>query len=185
MLNPQNNQPPNRRDFLRMLTVLSSAGLVSSFLNACARVGLATPGTATPTGITPASSATAASQPEAESTETPTGGGEEQSPSTPEPTQVEAAGAVQIALVKTASRAEGVRRAVELLGLNPIKDRSVFPQAQLQQRPSGARLNPPGRAAGARGTTAGNGGKKHHGRRPQRDGKYPHCHGTAGRVCAG
>ena len=126
MSHSEQNKSPNRRDFLHTLAILSSAGVVSLFINACARIGLATPSAAPPTGNTPVPTATATSRPEAEPTETPAASKQEQNSPTTEPAQVAAADAVKIALVKTADRAEGVRRAVELLGINPAENKSVF-----------------------------------------------------------
>jgi uncharacterized protein (DUF362 family) len=122
----ENNRSPNRRDFLRILTVLGGAGVVTSFLNACARIGLVTPGVATPTGNAPAKTATATDRSEKVSTETPVMSEQEQNKPTPEPSQVKKADVVKIVLVKTADRAEGVRRAVELLGINPVNGKTVF-----------------------------------------------------------
>jgi len=79
---------------------------------------IATP-TATPTAA-PAATATPTATPTAMPTPTPT--------ATPTLTPVEAGEPVtsQVAFVKTDDRAEGVRRAIDLLGINPVEGKTVF-----------------------------------------------------------
>ncbi|MFQ6016239.1 MAG: hypothetical protein ACE5NP_12455, partial [Anaerolineae bacterium] len=103
----RNKRTVSRREFLRMLASLSGLLAASSLLEACAALG-----EATPTG-------------EAAKLPTP-------SPSTkptiaaptatvaPEPIPMKEVEMTKVAFVKTEDRAEGVGRALDLLGLNPV-----------------------------------------------------------------
>jgi uncharacterized protein (DUF362 family) len=133
-----------RRDFLRRMAALGALTATASLLEACGRAVLGTPTpvpdlsrqlTSVP-GVTPTSHpfpsplASATPTPTLESTPTPLPSATlsvETSPtarptSTPTP---EPSGA-RVAFVKTRQRDEGVRRALDLLGVNPIQGRQVF-----------------------------------------------------------
>lgn len=106
--------PVSRRSFLRTAVALGGLTAVASFLQACAQPGLERP-TRAPT--VPA-------KPTATPSPTLTLG---PSPTTPPgPTAAEEAGMARIAFVKTRDRTEGVRRALNLLGLNPVQGRDVL-----------------------------------------------------------
>jgi uncharacterized protein (DUF362 family) len=141
-----NEQTPgrsvSRRDFLGRAAALGGLAAVALLVEACHQAGLATPtsapgasaqltSTPTPT-LTSLPSATALPSatpsvkpsPAAQPGVTPTGVASRTlsltSTATPQ------ADVAQVAFVKTRERAEGVRRALELLGHNPIQGKNVF-----------------------------------------------------------
>ncbi|MBN1536831.1 MAG: DUF362 domain-containing protein [Anaerolineales bacterium] len=111
----------NRRGFLRMTGVWGKAAGLSLFLKACAKVGIPTPPVDSPietqepflTEKIPTTESLLESQ-------TPTPGPSTMPASTltPDPGR--------IALVKTMDRGAGVRQAIDLLGIHPIKNKRVF-----------------------------------------------------------
>lgn len=114
----------NRREFCRRLAVIGGSAALSPLLNACApdRVRLAEDARTAPTLAVPP----AATDPPPPATRTPTGTpapAETTMPSA-QPTPAHAAGAV--ALVKTTDRADGVRRALELLGVPSMSGERVL-----------------------------------------------------------
>ncbi len=99
---PLSVSPITRRRFLRTAAALSSAVVTTPALQACTFTGQS-PGTmpaATPSGIST-------------------------SP-TPVPRTIEQADTARIAFVKTRDRVAGVRRALSLLGQNPVQDQNVL-----------------------------------------------------------
>lgn len=118
-------QPPfNRRDFLRVAKILGGLVAFSSLIQACSGSGSDAPVETQPEVTAQGPSPTLADQPEV--TKAP------QSTDTPEPTATEPPVPTetvylsQIALVKTADRAQGVRKAIDLLGINPVVGKRVF-----------------------------------------------------------
>lgn len=119
-------KPLNRREFLRFVATLGGGALTSGVLAACARAGItppteiissSTPGKKPPTDIAaPASSTPTQKEESTEMTEEPT--------STPMEKVTNLI--TQVAFVKTLDRAEGVRQAIDLLGINPVDGKSVF-----------------------------------------------------------
>jgi uncharacterized protein (DUF362 family) len=97
----------SRRDFLQMIALTGGISLVSPFLNACSTEGL------------PADS---------KAPMQPTQGKPTVSAATPSLTQADSAkfDPARVAFVKTRDRAEGVRKAVDLLGDNPVSGKRVF-----------------------------------------------------------
>jgi uncharacterized protein (DUF362 family) len=116
----------NRREFLRMAAALSSIGALTAFLDACSRVGLEIPDVSTPAGFDVQTTATNTDQ----LTSTPTQQQlEQQEPTqtfTAEPTKEKIETMAKIAFVKTVDRLEGVRKAIQLLGINPVSNKNVF-----------------------------------------------------------
>ncbi len=107
-----------------MITI-GGGTLTSEVLAACARAGFTQPTEIAPSN-TPAKpppkmaeSATSTPTPNEESTEMA-----EEPTSTP--TEMAVGLLAQIAFVKTSDRAEGVRKAIDLLGINPVGGKSVF-----------------------------------------------------------
>lgn len=113
----------NRRQFCERMLALGATVAVAPLVEACGRVVATPPAapastrvptptaaatTAAPTPLPPP--ATATSEPTAVPSATPT----------PDPTLA------AIALVSTTDRAAGVRRAIELLGINPVRGRQVL-----------------------------------------------------------
>lgn len=111
----------NRRGFLRMAGVWGKAAGLSLLLKACAKVGIST---------TPVVSPVETQEPFlTENTPTPESLLESQTPtpgSATVPTSTLAPDPGKIALVKSMDRAQGVRRAIDLLGINPINNKRVF-----------------------------------------------------------
>src|SRR5450756_1444790 len=105
----------DRREFCRYMAVVGGTVMLTPVLDACTRIEAVLPPSA-PTA-TFGSTATFA-QPAPTSTTTPN--------PTPTPTPQEKSGRAKIALVRTRDRAAGVRHAIELLGLNPIRGNRVL-----------------------------------------------------------
>lgn len=131
-----------RRDFLRQAAALGGLVAIASLLEACGQAGLETPtsapavsvkaahtptSTSTPTpspiltpSTTPAPSPSPTIPPDATSALKP-------SPTAPPtPTAAPEASVARVAFVKTRDRAGGVRRALGLLDLNPIRGKRVL-----------------------------------------------------------
>jgi len=108
----------SRRSFLGRLAMLAGWGWLVPYLAACRQVvpetGLATV-PASPTTLPPPSHASATPAPPS-----PTPAATPKSEPTVRPT------GVQVAFVKTTDRAEGVRRALALLGINPAEGKAVL-----------------------------------------------------------
>ena len=128
-MSPLKNHPRlNRQEFLRLAATMGLAAALSSFLEACARSGVegSALDTRTPyfttTNSGPKTTSTSTLEPSPsetrllEPTNTPT------SSSTAIPDQEMS----RVAFVKTRDRAEGVRRAIDLLENNPVNGKSVF-----------------------------------------------------------
>jgi uncharacterized protein (DUF362 family) len=131
-----------RRDFLRQAAALGGLTVIASLLEACGQAGLETPtstpavsvkathtptSTSTPTpsptltpSTTPAPSPSPPIPPSATSAPRP-------SPTAPPaPTVAPEAGVARVAFVKTRDRAGGVRRALGLLDLDPVRGKRVL-----------------------------------------------------------
>ena len=140
--------PTDRREFLRQFIRWGGIAFLSPILQACQRFGLFEE-TSTPTRLqiptkrvsaettasgapdswpsdTPLASDTASPSPTSPPTATTT--------TTIGPTATPAPGATSVALVKTTDRAEGVKRGIELLGLNPASGKRVFVKPNFNSR---------------------------------------------------
>ncbi len=116
----------HRREFLRLMGLVGGAVSITAFLEACQRAGVLPTIDPTATGelktpfVSPTSTVETTATKEAFPTEdNPTS----TAPATP---STERTGVAKISLVKTNNRAEGVRQAIDLLGLNPVANRGVF-----------------------------------------------------------
>jgi uncharacterized protein (DUF362 family) len=120
------NSSLSRKDFLRIATALGGAAALASFLEACSNAGIGQESILVPTDTWQA--------PTLAQTETPT---MIPSPEPARPTDTQTVpsatptgpvddGIARIAFVKTNNRAEGVLRAIELLGFNPVAGKQVF-----------------------------------------------------------
>ncbi len=99
----------NRREFCRQMVVVGGTVMLTPVIDACTRIeAVLTTSVPTATSVPPAPTSTITPKP------TPT----------PQPHQESAL--AKIALVKTGDRAAGVRRAIELLGINPIHGNRVL-----------------------------------------------------------
>jgi len=119
----------SRRDFLRITTAVGGAAALSSFLEGCSKTGIdqgtlitATDTPEIPTPTTEMVQTTTPTQEPIKPTATNT------VPSAT-PTEPVENGTTRLAFVKTNDRAEGVRKAIELLGINPVAGKSVFLKA--------------------------------------------------------
>ena len=109
----------SRRDLLKMLAAMGGISMVSPFLNACSPddLPLVTEAPSVPTQTVSRGS-----------TVTPIENVPIRSTATPPQNQADSSmdGSAKVAFVKTRDRAEGVRMAVDLLGVNPIEGKRVF-----------------------------------------------------------
>jgi len=107
----------NRREFCRQMVIVGGAVLVTPVIDACTRIeAVLTTSVPTATSVPPAPTSTIIPNPIPTITPNPT--------STP-PSDQESTLA-KIALVTTGDRAAGVRRAIELLGINPVRGNRVL-----------------------------------------------------------
>jgi len=118
MSNPASHSPLSRRDFLRM----GGAAALASFLGACSQAEssqetLISP-TDTPEIPTPTQEKAAATMPTQEPIQ-PT-------QTNPVPSATPGDGVARLAFVKTDDRLTGVRKAIDLLGVNPAAGKRVF-----------------------------------------------------------
>jgi len=101
----------NRQDFLKLLSAVGGALIVAPVLNACQRLGLIEP-TATPQPTI--TSIVSTNMVETVPTETAA------------PLATAEAGVARLAFVRTRDRAAGVRKALELLGINPVQGKRIL-----------------------------------------------------------
>jgi uncharacterized protein (DUF362 family) len=109
------NKPKNpisRKDFLKLLSALGGSLIAAPILNACQRLGLIEPSVTSP-GSTPVI-------PKSTQELLPL------STNTPFPVDTVEEGVARLAFVKTRDRAVGVRRALELLNINPVQGKRVL-----------------------------------------------------------
>jgi uncharacterized protein (DUF362 family) len=117
-----------RRDFLRLATALGGAAAMTSFLEACSKAGIdpETLLSLTNTVVMPSPTHVSATEPAATPVPEQVQSTETQATPTETPTAVPDNGIARVAFVKTSDRADGVRRATDLLGINPVAGKSVF-----------------------------------------------------------
>src|SRR5512136_1851318 len=107
----------NRREFCRQMVIVGGTLMVTPVINACTRIeAVLTTSVPTTTPVPPAPTSTITPNPTLTITPNPT--------ATPQSDQESAL--AKIALVKTGNRAAGVRRAIELLGINSIRGNRVL-----------------------------------------------------------
>ena len=105
-------KPITRKDFLKLLSAIGGSIIATPVLNACQRLGLIEP-----TATSPAPSPTpiiSTSTVEVGPTDTPA------------PIETAEEGVARLAFVKTRDRATGVRKAIELLDMNPVQGKHVL-----------------------------------------------------------
>ena len=104
-------KPITRKDFLKLLSAVGGSILVAPILNACQRLGLIEPtATSQPTTISIIPSNTVEAIPT----------------NTAVAVETLDEGFARVAFVKTRDRAAGVRKAIELLGINPVQGKQVL-----------------------------------------------------------
>jgi uncharacterized protein (DUF362 family) len=119
----------SRREFLKMIALTGGMAVMAPYLAACAQTSQSaiarptlepernpTPQTTAEGGPTSTSEATMETE-----IEVPL-----ESKVTPRMTEASMDGSAKVAFVKTRDRAEGVRKAIELLGENPVSGKNVF-----------------------------------------------------------
>src|SRR5512143_277692 len=107
----------NQREFCRQMVIVGGTVLITPVLNACTRIeAVLTTSAPTTTPVPPTPTSTITPHPTSTITPHPA--------ATPQSDQESAL--AKIALVKTRDRAAGVRRAIELLGINPIRGNRVL-----------------------------------------------------------
>ena len=107
-----------------MVASLGTAAAMSLFLEACAKVGLTTP-TLPPTATVEAVSPSATAGLPASTATSPSTTGPTAEPSST-PVEADDGEMTTVAFVKTSDRVEGVGRAMDLLGINPVEGKTVF-----------------------------------------------------------
>jgi len=106
-------KPSGRRSFLKLLMASTGALLLSPLLKACQ---VFSPSRPLSTSINTIKKSTGTSEPGPPAQPTQTG----------TPAQVEEAGLATLALVKTSDREAGVKQVLDLLGLNPVRGKTVL-----------------------------------------------------------
>jgi len=124
MADLDSNSPLSRREFLRLATALGGATALAAVLEGCS-----------PAGIDPETQLTSTASPEVptpvqESAPTATPILDQPTETIAQPsatsTQTVQDGKARLAFIKTNNRAEGVRKAIDLLGINPVAGKHVF-----------------------------------------------------------
>ena len=118
---PERRPTINRQEFLRLVVTMGLATTLTSFLEACNQAGVLTPISApTKTNIpytpSPTAGSNLPSSPTLDPSATPTS----------IPTAIPDNEVAEVAFVMTSDRSEGVRKAIDLLGINPVAGKSVF-----------------------------------------------------------
>jgi uncharacterized protein (DUF362 family) len=119
----------SRREFLKMMAMTGGMAVIAPYLAACAKISLSA--TVQPT-LEPNRSHTSEPTVTGEPTFTSEAAMETEmevsleSEATPTVTEAGKDGTAKVAFVKTRNRADGVRRAIELLGDNPVGGKNVF-----------------------------------------------------------
>ncbi len=120
------NSSLSRREFLRIATALGGGAALASFLEGCSKAGINPEVLLSPTStrevptLSQSNEATTTNVPEGvKPTDTETA-------ATAAPTETVEGEIARLALVKTKDRAAGVRKAIDLLGINPFVGKRVF-----------------------------------------------------------
>lgn len=123
------HRPPkqiSRAAFLRLAAAYGTAGAVSLWLQACTGSSdlpkIEIPASATASPTMPEATQTSRPSPTEEPSKTPT-----EAPSeTHTPASQATSGATRVAFVKTSDRAQGVRQAIEMVGMSSVAGKRVF-----------------------------------------------------------
>jgi uncharacterized protein (DUF362 family) len=126
----------NRREFCHKLTIVGGAVALAPIMNACGRSQSTPPANELENKPPIVSTRPSTPLPTAEklnqsTTDVPETVGDSQPPPSREPqptntSEVSAAAGALVAIVRTENRSEGVKRAIKLLGLNPIQGNRVL-----------------------------------------------------------
>lgn len=121
-MNQEEEKPAiTRQEFLRLVSTIGLAAALSSILEACTQAELRTPtgaptATYTPYSPIPTEIPTATSTTSIKPTSMPT----------TMPSRTPENETAQVAFVVTSNRSDGVQRAIDLLGINPVSGKSIF-----------------------------------------------------------
>ncbi len=126
MTTSKHNGQFSRREFLQLISTFGGAAALTSFLQACSQAGIDPTQVLSPTHPATALSPTNTSEPTATATEETIQVSESSPSPTDSPMKATIPGTSQVAFVKTRDRAQGVRQAVEILGLNDVSSKNVF-----------------------------------------------------------
>ena len=116
----------SRREFLQLISTFGGAAALTSFLQACSQAGIDPTQVLSPTNPPTGLSPTNTSESTATATQETIGSSESSPSPTDSPVEATTLGTSQVAFVKTRDRAQGVRQAVEMLGLNDVSSKNVF-----------------------------------------------------------
>jgi uncharacterized protein (DUF362 family) len=128
MAKQNTNSTLTRREMLRLTAALGGMAALAPFLGGCSDDDIDTELHLSPTDapeVLTAAQDTATPQPTAIEDPAPTVTNAVPSATVP-PTETAETGMARLAFVKTCNRAEGVRKAIALLGINPIEGKRVF-----------------------------------------------------------
>ena len=116
----------SRREFLRMVAALGGGAALATFLEGCSQAEIAQVTAISPSDTPELPTATQESAPTVTPTQEEIMPTETQPAPTETPTEPVDDGIARLAFVKTSDRLEGVRKAIALLGFNPVAGKSVF-----------------------------------------------------------
>lgn len=123
---PGSNSSLSRRDFLRITTTLGGATALASILEGCSKAVIDQSTLISPTDTLEIPTLTPEIVPTATPTQEPIKPTETQPVPSATPTEPVDDGKARLAFVKTNDRAQGVRKAIDLLGINPVGGKRVF-----------------------------------------------------------
>ncbi len=126
MAKPESNLSLSRRAFLRITTALGGAAALISFLEGCSKAEIAQETLISPTDTLEISTLTQEVLPTTSPTQEEIQPTEATAVPSATSTESEENGIARLAFVKTSDRAEGVRRAIDLLGINLVAGKHVF-----------------------------------------------------------
>jgi len=116
----------SRREFLHLVSTLGGAAALSSFLQACSQAGIDPTQVLSPTIPPTTLSPTNISDPTATASQEMIESSESSPSPTDSPMEATTLGTSQVAFVKTRDRTQGVRQAVEMLGLTDVHSKIIF-----------------------------------------------------------
>ena len=126
MTTSKHNGQFSRREFLQLISTFGGAAALTSFLQACSQAGIDPTQVLSRTNPPTALSPTSTSGPTATVTQEIIGSAESSPSPTDSPVEATTLDTSQVAFVKTRDRTQGVRQAVEMLGLNEVSSKNVF-----------------------------------------------------------
>ena len=126
MTTSKHNGQFSRREFLHLISTFGGAAALTSFLQACSQAGIDPTQVLSPTHPSTGLTATNTLEPTPIATQETIGSLEISPSPTDSPVEATTPGTSPVAFVKTRDRAQGVRQAVEILGLNDVSSKNVF-----------------------------------------------------------